>query len=48
MFADLQLLLNSIFNLLSDIWLLYVGGGILTGVLALWLLRQVVKFFKRL
>lgn len=48
MFADLQLLLNSIFNLLSEIWLVYVAGGIFTGVLALWLMRQVVKFFKRL
>lgn len=48
MFADLQLLLNSIFNLLTDIWLIYVAGGLFTGALALWLLRQVAKFFKRL
>lgn len=48
MFADFQLLLSSIFTLLSDIWLIYVAGGLFTGVLALWLLRQVAKFFKRL
>lgn len=48
MFADLQLLLNKIFTTLTDVWLIYVSGGIFTGVIALWLLRQIVKFFKRL
>lgn len=46
MLSNLSLMLESIFNVLGRIFNLYTGSILLTGVLALWLLRKVVKLFK--
>ena len=48
MLDDLTLMVGSIFDLLTDIFNLYTGTMVLTGVLALWLLRKVVKIFRQL
>lgn len=41
MLADLSLLLSVILDTLTSIWSLYVGGGILTAVLAIWVVRRI-------
>lgn len=46
MFEDLTALVGSIFALLTQIFNLYTGVGLLGGVLALWLIRKVVKLFR--
>lgn len=48
MFADLSLLLTSILDFLTRIFNVYTGSIVLTGVLALWLLRKVAKLFRKL
>ena len=48
MLDDLTLMVGSIFDLLTSIFILYTGTMVLTGVLALWLLRKVVKIFRQL
>lgn len=48
MLADLSLLLESVFNTLTQVFNLYTGSIVLTGVLALWLLRKVAKLFRKL
>lgn len=48
MFQDLSLMVDSIFDLLTDIFNLYTGSIVLSGVLALWLLRKVIKVFRHL
>lgn len=48
MLADLSLVLESVFNTLTQVFNLYTGSIVLTGVLALWLLRKVVKLFRKL
>lgn len=48
MFADLTSLVGSIFAVLTQIFNLYTGVGLLGGVLALWLIRRVVKVFRHL
>lgn len=48
MLADLSLMVDSIFNMLTSVFNLYTSTMVLTGVLALWLLRLVVKVFKHL
>lgn len=48
MLADLSLLLESLFNTLTQVFNLYTGSIVLTGVLALWLLRKVAKLFRKL
>ena len=48
MLDDLTLMVGSIFDLLTSIFNLYTGTMVLTGVLALWLLRKVVKIFRQL
>lgn len=48
MLSDLSLLADAIFNTLTQVFNLYTGCIVLTGVLALWLLRQVAKLFRRL
>ena len=41
--------LNSIvFSTFSGVFGLYIGGGILSGVFALWLLRKVSRLFDKL
>lgn len=48
MLDDLNSVVGFLFNTMTGIFSLYVGGGILTGVFALWLLRRVSKLFDRL
>ena len=48
MLSDLALMLESIMNTLTQIFNLYTGSIVLTGVLALWLLRKVYKLYKNL
>ena len=48
MLSDLAVLLESIMNTCTQIFNLYTGTIVLTGVLALWLLRKVYKLFKNL
>lgn len=48
MLSDLSLMLESVFNTLTQVFNLYTGSIVLTGVLALWLLRKIVKIFKHL
>ena len=48
MLDDLTLMVGSIFDLLTSIFNLDTGTMVLTGVLALWLLRKVVKIFRQL
>ena len=48
MLSDLALKLESIMNTLTQIFNLYTGSIVLTGVLALWLLRKVYKLYKNL
>lgn len=48
MLADLSLMLESVFNTLTQVFNLYTGSIVLTGVIALWLLRKVVNIFRHL
>lgn len=48
MLSDLALMLESIMNTLTQIFNLYTGSIVLTGVLALWLLRKVYKLYNKL
>lgn len=48
MFQDFSLLLSSIFEVLGQIFNVYTGSIVLTGVLALWLLRKIAKLFGKL
>lgn len=48
MFADFSLLLTSIFDVLTKIFNVYTGCIVLTGALALWLLRKVANLFRKL
>lgn len=47
-FQDMALLANSIFETLTKVFNVYTGCIVLTGVLALWLLRKVVNLFRKL
>lgn len=48
MLDNLNLILGALFNYLTQIWNLYIAGGILTAILVLWLLRKVVRLFDKL
>lgn len=48
MIQDLQSMADAIFTLLADIFNLYTSEIVLIGVLALWLLRKVVKVYRKL
>lgn len=48
MIADLQSMADAIFVLLTQIFNLYTGQIVLMGALALWLLRKVVKIYRKL
>lgn len=48
MLSDLSLMLESVFNTLTQVFNLYTGSIVLTGVLALWLLRKIAKLFRKL
>lgn len=48
MLDSLNQIVGFVFSTCSDVLALYLGGGILTGVLAIWLLRKVAKLFDKL
>ena len=48
MIQDLQSMADAIFTLLTDIFNLYTTEIVFTGALALWLLRKVVKVYRKL
>lgn len=48
MLSDLALMLASIMNTMTQVFNLYTSTIVLTGVLALWLLRKVVRLFRHL
>lgn len=48
MLSDLAVMLEAIFNTLTQVFNLYTGSIVLTGVLALWLLRKVSNIFRHL
>lgn len=48
MIADLQVMADAIFALLTQIFNLYTGQIVFMGALALWLLRKVVKIYRKL
>lgn len=48
MLSDLSLMADKLFSLLTSIFNLYTGSILLSGVLILWLLRRVVRFFRAL
>lgn len=48
MLSDLSLMADKIFEVLTAIFNLYTGSIVLTGALALWLLRKVTNVFLHL
>lgn len=48
MLSNLSLIADSIFQFLTAVFNLYTGQIVLTGVLAIWLLRKVVNVFRKL
>ena len=48
MLNDLNSIVGFVFSTFSDFFALYIGGGILTGVFVLWLLRKVSRLFDKL
>ena len=48
MLDDLNSLVGFVFSTFSSFFGLYIGGGILSGVFALWLLRKVARLFDKL
>lgn len=48
MLDSLNQIVGFAFSTFSDVLALYLGGGVLTGVLAIWLLRKVAKLFDKL
>lgn len=48
MLENLNAIVGFVFSTFSDFFALYIGGGILSGVLALWLLRKVARLFDKL
>lgn len=48
MLDNLNSIVGFCFSTLSQIFNLYLGGGILSGVLAIWLLRKISRLFDKL
>ena len=48
MLNDLNSIVGFVFSTFSDFFALYIGGGILSGVFALWLRRKVSRLFDKL
>lgn len=48
MFSDLSLIAGTFFDTLTQVFNLYTGSAILSGVLALWLLRKVVDIYRHI
>ena len=45
MLDSLNQIAGFVFSTCSDVFALYIGGGVLSGVFAIWLLRKVSKLF---
>ena len=45
---DLNAIVGFLFNTLTSVFNLYLAGGILSGVLAVWLLKKVSRLFDKL
>lgn len=48
MLESLNQIVGFLFHTFDSVIGLYLAGGVLTGVLALWLLRKVVRLFDKL
>lgn len=48
MLDNLNAIVGFLFNALTSVLNLYLAGGVLSGVLALWLLRKVSRLFDKL
>lgn len=48
MLSDLALMLEKVFNVMTQVFNLYTGSIVLIGVLALWLLRKIYGLFRKL
>ena len=48
MFEDLSAFVDAVFQGLPSFFNLYTGSILLSGVLALWLFRKVIKIFRSL
>lgn len=48
MLDDLDAIAGFLFNALTSVFNLYLAGGVLSGVLALWLFRKVFRLFDKL
>lgn len=48
MLDNLNAIVGFLFNVLTSVFNLYLAGGVLSGVLALWLLRKVSRLFDKL
>ena len=48
MLDNLSLIVDLVFSILTQVFNLYTGTILLTGVLALWLVRKVVNLFRHL
>lgn len=45
MLDSLNQIVGFVFSTCSDVFALYIGGGVLSGVFAVWLLRKVSHLF---
>ena len=45
MLDSLNQIVGFVFSSCSDVFALYIGGGVLSGVFAVWLLRKVSRLF---
>ncbi len=48
MFDGLSMIAGTFFQAMTQVFDLYTGSMLLSGVLALWLLRKVVKIFRHI
>lgn len=48
MLDNLNAIVGFLFSVLTSVFNLYLAGGVLTGVLAIWLLRKVSRLFDKL
>lgn len=48
MLDDLNSVVGFLFNALTSVFNLYLAGGVLSGVLVIWLLRKVSRLFDKL
>lgn len=48
MLDNLNAIVGFLFNTLTTVFNLYLAGGILSGVLAIWFLRKVSRLFDKL